>query len=53
MQKFLDLIYIAIFGKHTINGFVRKNNESIKQNYIFDSVFPNEDILKKALPRSK
>lgn len=49
MQKLLDLVYIAFFGKYTLDGFVSEKKESPKCNYIFDSVFPNEDIMKIAL----
>ena len=53
MQKILDFIYISFFGKHTLNGFAPKSTKTAKPNYIFDSVFPNEDIMKKVLPNSE
>lgn len=49
MQKIFDFIYVVIFGKYTLEGFASKKTESIKYNYIFDSVFPNDEILEKAL----
>lgn len=49
MQKLLDLIYIAFFGKYTLKGFVSEEKETPKYNYVFDSVFPNEEIMKIAL----
>jgi len=49
MQKILDFVYIAFFGKYTLDGFVLEKKESPKYNYIFDSVFPNEEIMKIAL----
>ncbi len=50
MQKLLDFIYVILFGKNTLDGFVNKKIEEKKCNYIFDSVFPNEEIFKIALP---
>lgn len=49
MQKLLDLIYIAFFGKYTLDGFVTEKADSKKYNYIFDSVFPNEEIMNIAM----
>ncbi len=49
MQKLLDFIYIAFFGKYTLKGFKSESKESIKYHYIFDSVFPNEEVMKIAL----
>lgn len=49
MQKLLDYIYVAIFGKYTLEGFVSAKTDSIKYNYIFDSVFPNDEVMKIAL----
>lgn len=49
MQKILDFVYIAFFGKYTLDGFVLDKVESPKYNYVFDSVFPNEEIMKIAL----
>lgn len=49
MQRIFDFIYVAIFGKYTLDGFVSRKAKSIKYNYIFDSVFPNDEIMEKAL----
>lgn len=49
MQKILDFVYIAFFGKYTLDGFVLDKVESPKYNYVFDSVFPNDEIMKIAL----
>lgn len=49
MQKILDFLYIVFFGKYTLDGFVLDKIESPKYNYIFDSVFPNDEIMKIAL----
>lgn len=49
MQKLLDFIYVAFFGKYTLDGFVLENKDLIKYNYIFDSVFPNEEVMEIAL----
>ncbi len=49
MQKLLDFVYVAFFGKYTLSGFVSEKTQSPKYNYIFDSVFPNEDIMNIAL----
>ncbi len=45
MQKFLDFIYVLIFGRRTLDGFVNNKIDGEKCKYIFDSVFPNEEIL--------
>lgn len=52
MQKLLDLFYVKFFGKYTLDGFVTEKKESPKYNYIFDSVFPNEEIMNLALSPS-
>ena len=49
MQKLIDKIYVLFFGKYTLDGFVNKSNTTKKSNYIFDSVFPNEEIMNIAL----
>lgn len=49
MQKLLDLVYIVFFGKYTLDGFVSEKTDFPKYNYIFDSVFPNEEIMEIAL----
>lgn len=49
MQKLLDYIYVVLFGKYTLKGFVSEKTDSIKYNYIFDSVFPNDEIMEIAL----
>lgn len=49
MQKLLDFIYVVFFGKYTLEGFVSENKEQIKYKYIFDSVFPNEEVMEIAL----
>ncbi|MGN0408672.1 MAG: hypothetical protein ACI4EJ_10450 [Bacteroides sp.] len=49
MQKLLDYIYVAFFGKYTLDGFIVEKTNCKKYNYIFDSVFPNEEIMKIAL----
>jgi hypothetical protein len=50
MQKILDFIYIVFFGKYTLDGFVSEKKEATKKyTYVFDSVFPNEEIMKIAL----
>lgn len=53
MQKFLDFIYVLIFGRRTLDGFVNNKIDGEKCKYIFVSVFPNEEILNIALPPSK
>lgn len=53
MQKIFDFIYVSIFGRYTLDGFVSEKAESVKYNYIFDSVFPNEEIMKIALSPQK
>lgn len=49
MQKILDFVYITFFGKYTLDGFVIDKTELPKYNYVFDSVFPNDEIMKIAL----
>lgn len=49
MQKLLDFVYIALFGKYTLDGFVLEKKETSKYHYVFDSVFPNEEVMKIAL----
>lgn len=49
MQKLLDFVYIALFGKYTLDGFVLEKKETLKYHYVFDSVFPNEEVMKIAL----
>lgn len=49
MQRILDFVYIAFFGKYTLDGFVLDKTESPKYSYVFDSVFPNDEIMKIAL----
>lgn len=49
MQKILDLIYVVFFGKYTLNGFVFEKSDAPKYDYVFDSVFPNEEVMNKAL----
>lgn len=49
MQKVLDYIYVMIFGKYTLNGFILRQTESKKYNYIFDSVFPDDKTMNIAL----
>lgn len=49
LQKLIDKIYILFFGKYTLSGFVNKTNNTKRCNYIFDSVFPNEEIMSIAL----
>lgn len=50
MQKLLDHIYIILFGKYTLEGFVSQKLEEKKYNYVLDSVFPDEETMKIALP---
>lgn len=52
MQRLIDRIYILIFGKYTLDGFVHSEAEPQKRTYIFDSVFPNEETMKIALTPS-
>lgn len=52
MQRFLDFVYVKFFGKYTLDGFVLEKNDMPKYNYIFDSVFPNEEIMNIALSTS-
>lgn len=53
MQKLLDYVYIILFGKYTLDGFAAVKTDSPKYKYIFDSVFPNEEIMDIALsPKS-
>lgn len=52
MQKLLDYIYVAIFGKYTLNGFVDNETRKEKHEYILDSVFPDEETLQAALSPS-
>ncbi len=49
MQKILDFFYVNFFGKYTTAGFVSPKVESKKNKYIFDSVFPSEEIKEMAL----
>lgn len=52
MQKLLDYIYVAIFGKYTLNGFVENETRKEKYEYVLDSVFPDEETLQAALSPS-
>lgn len=52
MQRILDYIYVIIFGRYTLDGFAPKNTKNKKYNYIFDSVFPDEETMKIALSSS-
>lgn len=49
MQKLLDFVYIKLFGKYTLDGFAKNKIDSHKYKYVFDSVFPNEEIMNIAL----
>lgn len=53
MQKLVDFIYVTFFGKYTLDGFASQKTISTKRNYVFDSVFPNEEIMKIALSTPK
>lgn len=52
MKKLLDLIYIVFFGKYTLKGFAKKKDLP-KYKYVFDSVFPDEEIMNIALSSSQ
>lgn len=52
MQKLLDFIYVKFFGRYTLDGFVLEKKKSSNYSYIFDSVFPNEEIMNIALSPS-
>lgn len=52
LRKLTDFVYVLFFGIQTKEGFYQKNNNYKKRTYIFDSIFPNEDIMNKALSKT-
>lgn len=47
LDRILNFIILKIFGKYSLTGFGEKDKERIcRDKYIFDSIFPNDEIAK-------
>lgn len=50
MKKFVNLCMVILFGKNSLDGYYKQEKVEIKsKNYIFASVFPNEESMEKFL----